>query len=625
MQLRPFILALVVSCAANAAPGTAIPPEVEAALARAKIPREAVALLIVEADANNAAPRLIHRAQAPMNPASVMKLTTTFAALDLLGPAYAWTTPVFVDGPIQNGTLTGNVYIKGQGDPKLVLEKLWLLMRRLQGLGILQIAGDIVLDRNAFEVPDADPASFDGEPLRPYNAAPDALLLNFKAVVMTFTPDPARGTARVQFDPPLFGVQMQASVPLGNGDCGDYRAALKADFSDASRIRFGGSYAASCGEKVWPVAYANPRSYGARAVQGLGILQIAGDIVLDRNALDVPDADPASFDGEPLRPYNAAPDALLLNFKAVVMTFTPDPARGTTQVQFDPHLFGVQTQTAVPLGSGECGDYRAALKADFSDASRIRFGGSYAASCGEKVWPVAYADPRSYGARAVQGLWLEMGGKLTGSVRYGTVPAALVAAKPTFEVSSATLAEIIRDINKYSNNVMAQQVFLTLGRVVPPVALNANGEAPPTDTPLSAGSFSASRAVLQRWWKDRISADEMPVWDNGSGLSRQERISAQGLARLLQVAWRSPYMSELMSSLPITGVDGTLKRFKSKAVGSAHLKTGTLSNALARAGYVDGASGKRYVLVALINHANANTEAARAVMETLVDWTARDN
>jgi D-alanyl-D-alanine carboxypeptidase/D-alanyl-D-alanine-endopeptidase (penicillin-binding protein 4) len=130
---------------------------------------------------------------------------------------------------------------------------------------------------------------------------------------------------------------------------------------------------------------------------------------------------------------------------------------------------------------------------------------------------------------------------------------------------------------------------------------------------------------MQRWWKERISADDMPVWENGSGLSRQERISAQGLARLLQVAWRSPLMSELMSSLPITGVDGTLKRFKSKAVGSAHLKTGSLNNVIARAGYVEGASGKRYVLVALINHANANTEAARAVMETLVDWTARDN
>ncbi len=490
MLYRLLCPALLVSCHAFAAAGSAIPAEVDAALARAKIPREAVALLVLDADASNAAPRLTHRAQVPMNPASVMKLSTTIAALDLLGPAYSWSTPVYVDGPVQGGTLAGNVYIKGQGDPKLVLEKLWLLLRRLQGMGIHSIAGDIVLDRSAFEVPDTNPASFDGEPLRPYNAAPDALLINFKAVVMTFTPDRGGNSAQVQFDPPLFGVQMQGSVPLGNGDCGDYRSALKADFSDAKRIRFAGSYAASCGEKVWPVAY---------------------------------------------------------------------------------------------------------------------------------------ADPSSYGVRAVQGLWLDMGGKLSGSVRYGTVPVALAAGKPAFEVSSAPLAEIIRDINKYSNNVMAQQVFLTLGRVVAASAMGANGEVPASDAPPSSGSFTASQAVLQRWWKERIGDSEMPVWDNGSGLSRQERISAQGLARLLQVAWRSPTMSELMSSLPISGVDGTLKRFKSKTVGSAHLKTGTLSNALARAGYVDGASGKRYVLVALINHANANTDAARAVMETLVDWTARDN
>jgi D-alanyl-D-alanine carboxypeptidase/D-alanyl-D-alanine-endopeptidase (penicillin-binding protein 4) len=129
---------------------------------------------------------------------------------------------------------------------------------------------------------------------------------------------------------------------------------------------------------------------------------------------------------------------------------------------------------------------------------------------------------------------------------------------------------------------------------------------------------------MQRWWKERISADDVPVLDNGSGLSRNERISTQALGRLLQSAYRSPYMSELMSSLPITGIDGTLKRFKSRSAGSAHLKTGTLSNAIERAGYVDGASGKRYVLAAIINHPNANTEAARAAMETLVDWTVKD-
>ena len=482
--LRATVL-LVASSVALAATPSALPPALDAALVRANIPRDAVALLVLPVEGGAAAPRLAHRAQMPMNPASVMKLATTYAALDLLGPAYVWTTPVYVDGAVHEGTLRGTVYIQGQGDPKLVIERLWLLLRRLQGLGLRHIAGDIVLDRSAFALAPADPASFDGEPLRPYNAAPDALLINYKAVVMTFSPDSASATARVQFEPPLYGVQMQASVPLG---------------------------------------------------------------------ADTPAA---------------------------------------------------------------CGDYRGALQADFSDANRIRFAGSFAADCGEKVWPVAYAEPHSYGLRAVQGLWLEMGGRLDGSVRYGLLPPALAAGKPAFETTSAPLAEIIRDINKYSNNVMAQQLFLTLGRVLPDAA---GGAAPPVST----GSFAASRAVLQRWWQQRISAEDAPILDNGSGLSRQERISAQGLARLLQVAWRSPYMPELLASLPITGVDGTLKRAKGSAPGSAHLKTGSLSNVLARAGYVDGMSGKRYVLVALINHAHANTEGARAVMEALVDWTARD-
>jgi D-alanyl-D-alanine carboxypeptidase/D-alanyl-D-alanine-endopeptidase (penicillin-binding protein 4) len=337
-----------------------------------------------------------------------------------------------------------------------------------------------------------------------------------------------------------------------------------------------------------------------RRVQGLGIRTIAGDIVLDRSAWDVPDADPASFDGEPLRPYNVAPDALLINYKSVVMTFTPDRTANTAQVQFDPPLFGVQTQATVPLSAMDCGDYRGALKADFSDANRIRFLGTYAASCGEKVWPLAYADPKSYGARAVQGLWQDMGGKLTGGVRYGPVPAPIAAGRPVFEVSSAPLPEVIRDINKFSNNVMAQQLFLTLG----------------------GGNFDSSRAALQRWWKERISADEVPVLDNGSGLSRQERISAQALGKLLQTAYRSPMMPELMASLPITGVDGTLRRVKSRALGSAHLKTGSLSNVVAIAGFVHTPDGRRQVLVAIVNHPNAS--AARPALEALVEWAARE-
>lgn len=464
-------LVMVAMCCGSALAWAQIPMAVDAELARAKVPREAVAMLVVDAQNPNALPRLSHRTGAPMQAASVIKLVTTFAGLELLGPAYTWSTPVYVDGSVQAGVLRGTIYIQGQGDPKLVLERLWLLLRRVQGLGIHTVQGDIVLDRSAFALEGTDPAAFDGEPLRPYNATPDALLINYKSVLMAFTPDRQRRVAQVQFDPPLWGVQMQ---------------------------------------------------------------------------------------------------------------------------------------TTVPLSEAPCGDYRGALKAVFTDPNRIRFNGSYPADCGEKAWPVAYVDPESYAPRAVQGLWNSMGGKLEGTVRYGTVPATLLAGAPTLEVRSPPLAEVIRDINKYSNNVMAQQLFLTLGR-------EGKGDV---------ATLASARAVVERWWQSRISSTEPLGLDKGSGLSRQERISAHALGQLLQAAYRSPLMPELIASLPLSGVDGTLKRAKVASPGSAHLKTGSLNGVSAIAGYVDGASGKRYALVALINHPNA--ASARAAFDALVDWTAQD-
>lgn len=462
-------LALVGSTGAQAPAPSPLPAEVEAALGRARLPRDALSVLVVEAQGSaRTAPRLAHRAQVPVNPASVMKLVTSYAALEQLGPAYVWNTPVYLQGAVQDGSLRGNVYIQGQGDPKLVMERLWLLMRRLQGQGIQVIVGDIVLDRTAFEVPDHDPARFDGEPLRPYNAAPDALLLNYKSSVMTFVPDVAAGLARIQYDPPLAGVQRQATVAL------------------------------------------------------------------------------------------AAP--------------------GT-----------------------ECGDWRGALRAELSDPAKVSFQGVFPAACGERVWPVAAADPRGFAARAVEGMWRELGGKLTGTVRDGKVPAGL---KPAFVVTSPALAEVVRDVNKYSNNVMAQQVFLTL-------ALQKNGVA----------SFDGARELLRQWWLARVGDVELPQVDNGAGLSRDARLTAQALARMLQVAWASPAMPELLASLPIAGVDGTLRRSQSRA-GTAHLKTGSLRDVMAVAGYVHATSGRRYVLVAVVNHTNAG--AARPVFDSLIDWTARD-
>ena len=454
---------LLISLPVSFAQNVALPAPVIATLQRAKVPVEALHVVVMEANGSLKTSALLsHQATSSINPASLSKLATTVAALDLLGPTFVWRTPVYIDGPVRDGVLQGNVYVRGSGDPRLVVERVWLLMRRLQGLGIQKIQGDIVLDRSAFDLPERNPASFDGEPLRPYNAAPDALLVNFKSLVFQFFPDRAANVARIHVEPPLAGVQFPTTVPLSNADCSDYRSSLRADWAD-------------------------------------------------------------------------------------------------------------------PL--------------------RIRFAGSFPATCGEKIWPVAYAVPQQFAARAIGGMWQQVGGQLVGQVRDGVVPANL---QPVFSVESPALSEVIRDINKFSNNVMAQQLFLTL-------SLQARG----------TGGWDTSREAMQAWWRDRIGG-EAPVFDNGSGLSREERISALGLARLLQFAWASPTMSELMSSLPVSGLDGTLKRSKSQSV--AHLKTGSLRDVAGIAGYVDTANGKRLILVAVLNHANA--QAARSALELLVDWTA---
>ena len=439
---------------------TPLPASVQAALQRAKLPPSALHLVVLDPEART--PRLSHQAELPINPASLMKLVTTAAALDLLGPTHTWRTQVFVEGVIKDGVLQGALYLRGGGDPKLTVERLWLLLRRVQGLGIQRIQGDLVLDNTSFDLPPHDPASFDGEPLRPYNASPDALLLNFKSMLLHFVPDRAAQVARVHIEPPLAGVQ-------------------------------------------YP--------------------------------------------------------------------------------------------TTVPLQSGDCSDYRSALRADFSDPQRVRFGGAYPAACGERIWPIAYSAPSQYATRLVQGLWQQLGGQLSGQVRLGKVPAHL---QPVLQFDSPPLAEVVRDVNKFSNNVMAQQLLLSL---------SAQGATP--------GQFEASRQVVQRWWRDRIGG-EPPIVDNGAGLSRDERLTAQDLARLLQWVWRSPFMPELASSLPLTGQDGTLKR--SKAQAAAHLKTGSLRDVAGLAGYVDGAQGKRWILVVVLHHPQA--QMGRAVLDAVVDWTA---
>jgi D-alanyl-D-alanine carboxypeptidase/D-alanyl-D-alanine-endopeptidase (penicillin-binding protein 4) len=114
-----------------------------------------------------------------------MKLLTTYAGLEMLGPAHTWRTEALAEAGPADGRLDGNLYLRGSGDPKLGLEQFWLLLRQLRARGLSEIGGDLVLDRSAFALPPHDPGEFDNEPLRPYNAGPDALLVNFKSVRLT--------------------------------------------------------------------------------------------------------------------------------------------------------------------------------------------------------------------------------------------------------------------------------------------------------------------------------------------------------------------------------------------------------------------------------------------------------
>lgn len=459
-------LGLAISTTAGA---YGLPDEMQAALDKANVPRDAVAVVVQQVGKPSS--RVSWQPDRPMNPASLMKLLTTEAALELLGPAWSWTTPVWLQGTVRNpgpqGVLEGNLIIKGTGDPKLVLERVWLLLRRVQQLGVHEIRGSILLDRSAFN--------------------------------------------------------------LGN--------------------------------------------------QGAG-----------------------EFDGDATRPYNVQADALLLNYRSLLVTFTPDTSRGVALVSTEPPLAGLRADVEVPLASGRCEDWRASLKADLADPARLHFAGVYPVACGEQQWPVAYADPGSYNGRLIAGLWREMGGVLTGSIKDGPAP----STAPNFILTSPTLAEVIRDINKFSNNTMAQQLFLTLAL-----------------TQRNLGTPDAARELLAQWATARFGVNTTRglVIDNGSGLSREGRVSADLLARLLQSAWSGPAMPEFASSLPVIGVDGTLRKLHTQ-VGRAHLKSGSLRDVVGMAGYVLSHSGRRYVLVAIVNHPNAN--AARPALEALLQWTASD-
>ncbi|MGB3918726.1 MAG: D-alanyl-D-alanine carboxypeptidase/D-alanyl-D-alanine-endopeptidase [Thiothrix litoralis] len=441
-----------------------LPDEIKTLMQQYKIPADNLSVYI--RDLNADVPMVVHHDKVPRNPASVMKLLTTWTALKLLGPSYTWKTEAWTRGEFKDGVLNGDLILKGFGDPFLTDEAFWQLLHDLQLKGLKEIRGNLIVDNSYFSIPDYDPAAFDNEPTRVYNAQPSALMFNFQANRFLFEADKSNGKVGITPFPLIPGLQLENSMTLSKGGCSKQH--YRPDFEQESTgLKVSGAYSADCGK----------------------------------------------------------------NFILRVMS-TPEQ-----------HVFN-----------------------------------------------------------AFQDVWHSQGGVFNGKLQTGQVQASDVLLH-THE--SRTLGEQIRFVNKWSNNVMARNIFLTLGAEMlgAPATLDK--------------SRMATAELLQ---KSGIEYTGMVV-ENGSGLSRVARLSARQLGQLLEVAWRDPYMPEFMASMPLLGEDGTLAtRFKNADLrGRSHMKTGTLNDATAIAGYMITRSGKRLVIVLQHNGREAQG-SGRRLQDAILTW-----
>jgi D-alanyl-D-alanine carboxypeptidase/D-alanyl-D-alanine-endopeptidase (penicillin-binding protein 4) len=445
----------------------ALPTSVADALKNAGIAQENVAVLVQPLDAE--LPVIAHNPSKSMNPASVMKLVTSYAALEALTPAYRWKTEVFRHGPINNGVLEGDLIIKGYGDPSFKAQDFWRLLMTVQQAGIQKINGNLVIDKSVFAEEVSQRVSFDDETWRAYNAMPSAFLVNGRSTSFKFSVQEGKVKVDQEFELPE--IQIVNQMKLRQNGCGDWR---------------------------------NYFSY----------------TVLQKNG-------------------------------GVEVTFT----------------------------------------------------GSYSPECEERYIELSVLSDTQYAFYTFKKIWAQLGGQFNGQLQITSVP--LTAQKITTQYSEP-LSQVMHDINKWSNNLMARQLMLTVGLVL-------GGAMPATEK-------SAATAIKEVLARKGLFFDELVI-ENGSGLSRMERISAEHLAQLLVRAFKSSVMPDFMASLPILGLDGTTKKRLSDTslLGRAQLKTGSLNGVTTIAGYLLDANSRRYAVVFLINHPNAalGRKAQDALLEAI--------
>jgi D-alanyl-D-alanine carboxypeptidase/D-alanyl-D-alanine-endopeptidase (penicillin-binding protein 4) len=337
-----------------------------------------------------------------------------------------------------------------------------------------------------------------------------------------------------------------------------------------------------------------------------GIHHITGDLLIDDSLFADEGEDPAAFDGQGDRLYNVLPNAWLVNFKSIDFAFDVDRRSGRLAISTIPALANLEVVNHVKLTDEPCRGNALQIvmrRPDPADMSRVEFAGRMPASCRHFQLPRSIMTPGAYAYGAFRTVWAQWGGTIDGSYRRAVAPPG---ATPRLTWESRHLAEVIRPLNKWSNNVMARMLLLAIGGTrFPPPLTRAHGQTALIEHLASRG-FDTTGLVIE----------------NGSGLSRHSRITARFMVDLLRRAWAEPTMPEFMASLSIVGKDGTTRRRLRDGPEAArmHLKTGSLANVSAVSGYVHAAGGKTFAVCVFTNYRNANYGIGTAVQDALLRW-----
>jgi serine-type D-Ala-D-Ala carboxypeptidase/endopeptidase (penicillin-binding protein 4) len=343
-----------------------------------------------------------------------------------------------------------------------------------------------------------------------------------------------------------------------------------------------------------------------------GVREIEGDVVIDRSYFSPQrmDVGAPQFDESPEFRYNIIPDAMMVNQNLVSLHMTSNERE--VSVLTVPALPNVVVRSELSLNDARCTDWEETWKIPQSTRSAngaitLTLQGAFPKNC-SRVEQISAFDRDGLIESAIRSAWTErLGGTWSGRVRVGTL--VETGARKIAEQQSRLINALVRDANKSSDNAVTRTMFLQLG-----VGHAQAGEP----------SLIASERRMRTWLRSIGIDDSQIVFENGSGLSRTERISATQLARLLQYAYKSPWSHEFISSLPIAGVDGTMRNrlLNSAAKGKARVKTGTLRDVVSVAGYVPDSNGNMYVVVAMVNDPRASHTVARPVVDALIDWVA---